>query len=238
MACRRITYRSWRPRPLRRGVIGAARVVARLPRQLKEGTMRPTTADNNVFDFNALRHPEPVFDHPKDVVRHTGLTVAEKRAILASWASDASAIASCPSMRSPAGLKGPVSIDEILEALCELDGGPHSSRRKALSVAINRRRDRRLKLGPGCQEKPIMIDENLARLRAHRNNVHRYRRLLATQLSDLERAYIERRLSEERAAIEAPSPKRRFPSACLQHDAQRTPAERAAMFELDAFVIG
>ena len=48
-----------------------------------------------------------------------------------------------------------------------------------------------------------MIDENLARLRAHRNNVHRYRRLLATQLSDLERAYIERRLSEERAAIEA-----------------------------------
>ena len=49
----------------------------------------------------------------------------------------------------------------------------------------------------------MMIDENLARLRAHRNNVHRYRRLLATQLSDLERAYIERRLSEERASIEA-----------------------------------
>jgi hypothetical protein len=48
-----------------------------------------------------------------------------------------------------------------------------------------------------------MIDENLARLRAHRNNMHRYRRLLATQLSDLERAYIERRLSEERASIEA-----------------------------------
>ena len=49
----------------------------------------------------------------------------------------------------------------------------------------------------------MMIDENLARLRVHRNNVHRYRRLLATQLSDLERAYIERRLSEERASIEA-----------------------------------
>ena len=49
----------------------------------------------------------------------------------------------------------------------------------------------------------MMIDENLARLRAHRNNVHRYRRLLATQLSDLERAYIERRLSEELASIES-----------------------------------
>jgi hypothetical protein len=49
----------------------------------------------------------------------------------------------------------------------------------------------------------MMIDENLARLRAHRNNVHRYRRLLATRLSDLERAYIERRLGEEQASMEA-----------------------------------
>jgi hypothetical protein len=92
----------------------------------KEGTMRPTTADDNVFDFEALLHPGTVFDHPKDVVCHTGLSLAEKRAILASWASDASAIASCPSMRSPAGLKKPVSIDEILDALCELDGSPRN----------------------------------------------------------------------------------------------------------------
>ena len=49
----------------------------------------------------------------------------------------------------------------------------------------------------------MMMDENLARLRAHRNNVHRYRRLLATRLSDLERAYIERRLGEEQASMEA-----------------------------------
>ena len=88
--------------------------------------MRPTTADDNVFDLNALLHPGTVFEHPRDVVCHTGLTTAEKRAILASWASDASAIASCPSMRSPAGLKQPVSIDEILEALRELDGGPRN----------------------------------------------------------------------------------------------------------------
>ena len=49
----------------------------------------------------------------------------------------------------------------------------------------------------------MMLDENLARLRTHRNNIHRYRRLLATQLSDLERGYIERRLAEEQAALEA-----------------------------------
>jgi hypothetical protein len=47
-----------------------------------------------------------------------------------------------------------------------------------------------------------MIDENLARLQTHRNNIHRYRRLLGTQLSELERQYLERRLSEERTAIE------------------------------------
>ena len=80
--------------------------------------MRPTTAcDDNVFDFNALLHPGTVFDHPNEVVANPRLSLAEKRAILASWASDASAIASCPALRAPQGLKAPVSIDAILEAL-------------------------------------------------------------------------------------------------------------------------
>ncbi|WP_035970554.1 hypothetical protein [Bradyrhizobium sp. WSM3983] len=47
-----------------------------------------------------------------------------------------------------------------------------------------------------------MIDAKLAQLRAHRQNVNRYRRLLGTKLSPLERQYIERRLSEESAAID------------------------------------
>jgi len=90
-----------------------------------EETMRPTTAfDDNVFDINALLHPGRLFDHPRDVVSQPSLSLSEKRAILASWASDASAIASYPALRAPAGLKTPVTIDEILEALCELDGGP------------------------------------------------------------------------------------------------------------------
>ena len=88
--------------------------------------MRQTPAHHdNVFDFNALLHPGTVFSHPRDVVSHPALTLAEKRAILASWASDASAIASCPALRAPAGLKAPVQIDEILEALRALDhNGP------------------------------------------------------------------------------------------------------------------
>ena len=47
-----------------------------------------------------------------------------------------------------------------------------------------------------------MLDENLARLRTHRNNISRYRRLLQTQLSTLERDFIERRLVEEQRAME------------------------------------
>jgi hypothetical protein len=87
--------------------------------------MRPTTApDDNIFDINFLLHPSTTFEHPRDVVSQPRLSVAEKRAILASWASDASAIASCPALRAPEGLKSPVSIDDILDALRELDAGP------------------------------------------------------------------------------------------------------------------
>ena len=47
-----------------------------------------------------------------------------------------------------------------------------------------------------------MLDENLARLRTHRNNIDRYRRLLKTELTELERRFIERRLSEEQTAMD------------------------------------
>ena len=46
-----------------------------------------------------------------------------------------------------------------------------------------------------------MIDEKLALLRTHRNNISRYRRLLKTNLTELEREYIDRRLSEEQLAL-------------------------------------
>jgi hypothetical protein len=62
-----------------------------------------------------------------------------------------------------------------------------------------------------------MTSHNVERLRAHQNNIRRYRRLLATHLTDLERAYIERRLNEEQAFVEALL-REEFPdrlSACL-----------------------
>jgi hypothetical protein len=48
-----------------------------------------------------------------------------------------------------------------------------------------------------------MTDDKVARLRAHHNNITRYRRLLGTNLSDLERGFVERRLNEERLAVQS-----------------------------------
>ena len=48
-----------------------------------------------------------------------------------------------------------------------------------------------------------MLNENFAHVRSRRNNIRRYRRLLNTRLTDLERQVIERRLSEEQAGLNA-----------------------------------
>lgn len=60
----------------------------------------------------------------------------------------------------------------------------------------------RSRFEPARQRSSELFDHRLEQLRAHRNNIHRYRRLLHTQLSELEREFIERRLSEEVAAMQ------------------------------------
>jgi hypothetical protein len=65
-----------------------------------------------------LLHPAQAFQHPSAVVADQDLTLNEKRAILAAWASDACAIAS-PALRSNGSVTVP--IDDIFEALSELD---------------------------------------------------------------------------------------------------------------------
>ncbi|WP_407179022.1 hypothetical protein [Bradyrhizobium sp. STM 3562] len=47
------------------------------------------------------------------------------------------------------------------------------------------------------------MDQTIARLRAHKSNIERYRRLLTTKLTEVERIYLETRLSEEQSALEA-----------------------------------
>lgn len=47
-----------------------------------------------------------------------------------------------------------------------------------------------------------MVDEKAVRLGAHRNNIHRYQRLLTTQLTELERQYLEQRMTEEQSNVD------------------------------------
>lgn len=68
-----------------------------------------------------LLNPAAYFDHPRDVLSATHLDKDEKRAILASWASDLHAVESIPALRYYPGTRHAVSYDEILRALNALD---------------------------------------------------------------------------------------------------------------------
>ncbi len=63
-----------------------------------------------------------VFAHPHDVVTAPDLSREAKRAILASWASDAWTVDSAPGLRHCPGLAGrAVPVDAVLDALRSLD---------------------------------------------------------------------------------------------------------------------
>ena len=84
--------------------------------------MKITAPEVKAFDFDLedLLHPAQAFEHPRNVVDDPDLTLNEKRAILASWASDACAVEAVPALRKPPG-RAPVSFDDIIDALRELD---------------------------------------------------------------------------------------------------------------------
>jgi len=49
----------------------------------------------------------------------------------------------------------------------------------------------------------MMLDQQMARLRAHHRNIQRYRNLLQTSLTELEREFVEKRLTEEQSNLES-----------------------------------
>lgn len=74
---------------------------------------------NGSFDLDELLHPARAYGHPQQVLLDPDLTLNEKRAVLASWASDACSVEAAPLVRS--GPCGPVCFDDIMDALRELD---------------------------------------------------------------------------------------------------------------------
>jgi hypothetical protein len=115
------------------------------------------------FDLDTLLHPAGAFAHPADVLRDPDLTFNEKRAILASWASDACAIEAAPELRQAPGTARPVSFDDIMDALRLLDrqAGDYQSPRRYRRVLANRKRgvfgrsSRRRADSPGGEGQPF-----------------------------------------------------------------------------------
>lgn len=71
-------------------------------------------------EIDTLLHPSQLYEHPFEVVSDPDLALDEKRAVLASWASDACAVEAMPALRKGANGRM-VAFDEIMEALRALD---------------------------------------------------------------------------------------------------------------------
>ena len=69
--------------------------------------------------------PAVGFSLPDDVVKDPDLPLPEKRAILASWASDASAVQDAPTLRWLLGTPEPVPFVHVRDALLRLDRREH-----------------------------------------------------------------------------------------------------------------
>lgn len=100
--------------------------------------MRLATSEEQLLGGPALAHPSLAcsglgavferwlrpavgFTHPRDVLKDPLLELAEKRAVLSSWASDASAVQDEPTLRWLIGTPEPVPLAEVREALARLD---------------------------------------------------------------------------------------------------------------------
>jgi hypothetical protein len=100
----------------------------------------PGSEQNDPFDLDEVFHPAGAFARPAEVVRDPDLTRNEKRAILASWASDACAVEAAPELRSAPGDVGAATFDDMMGALRELDrrGGSFEPPRHYRHVLENR----------------------------------------------------------------------------------------------------
>jgi len=112
--------------------------------------MRKDTQENSVISQSAegiivsqLLRPTAHFDYPGDVLAAGHLSEQEKRAILASWASDQYAVESIPGLRHYPGSPEAVSLAEILAALRSLDGDASEEWKSSPRACTSRRIDLR-----------------------------------------------------------------------------------------------
>ena len=154
-------------------------------------------------------HPVSHYNSPDDVLNDACLSTDEKRVILSSWASDMYGVESKPTLREVPGIPHRLCLDDILAALKRLDDENDPPPRGGLAMRLPRfskldcaasdaSQPFISKPGTGGRRRPMKIARNSDHPRWTREaNVRRYRKLLNTHLTDIERDFIERRLVEE-----------------------------------------
>ena len=163
-------------------------------------------ADRTTNNIERFFHPVSHYKSPDDVLSDARLSADEKRVILASWASDMYVVESDPTLREVPGIRHRLCLDEILSALKRLDNQddppPHGGVMRLPRFG---------KLDCRASEKPLRVIGGQAATVQYRSeqpslnnsrwtreaNVRRYRKLLKTKLTEIERNFIERRLAEE-----------------------------------------
>ena len=108
---------------------------------------RTATSRRADEDLALLFHPSRRYRRPADVLADPALSIGERRALLSAWASDACAVDSVPALRRPPFAAEPVSFDEIMDALRQLDretmpqprkGGRHLRGQPAMTASVQR----------------------------------------------------------------------------------------------------
>jgi hypothetical protein len=165
-------------------------------------------ADRTVNNVEPLFHPVSHYDSPSDVLKDASLSTDEKRIILSSWASDIYVAESHPTLREIPGIPHRLRLEDILAALKQLDGDSDPPPRGGLAMRL----PRFSKVECTASEAPQRVIDRHAATRRYRSmqarprnhsgwtreaNVRRYRKLLNTQLTELERRFVEHRLAEE-----------------------------------------
>jgi hypothetical protein len=89
-------------------------------------TMHGLPDEGRALPLDWLVTPALAFSHPTDVLVHPNLTDSERKAILASWASDAHAVEGRPWLRELEN-GATVRLSDVLDALRALDRA-HASR--------------------------------------------------------------------------------------------------------------
>ena len=162
-------------------------------------------ANRTANNVEPIFHPVSHYDSPDDVLDDAKLSTEEKRLILSSWASDMYAVESHPALREVPGISHRLRLDDMLATLKRL--GSAATRGGAMRLP------RFSKLECTASEEPQRFIDRHAAPRRYRPmlasrtpnqsrwtreaNVRRYRKLLSTQLTDIERNFVERRLAEE-----------------------------------------